>query len=150
MFFKSIIQQVYWHELCNEHYENDCCLHEQGFTMSSFINHTDDIRQTIISAIATQRVIQLNLGSGWRTLEPYQLVYCPEDEKDVLLYGYCRDIIATSLMPSRWQYFHVLDVKKVELTNYCFEPLIEYYDQASTDEQVTLVAIESKSKIAWD
>ncbi|MBD2703890.1 hypothetical protein IC229_24805 [Spirosoma sp. BT702] len=86
----------------------------------------DNLLRTIESAIANQQVIQMKLGSTWRTIEPYQIGPQKGIEQSISVYGYCRDIVADARTPSRWQLFRVDDIDVVELTNYSFQPHIDY------------------------
>ena len=78
---------------------------------------------TIIdSAVASQRVIQLKHNNQWRTIEPY-MVGLHSETQVPCLYGFCRDVMGDS---PRWQFFMLSEIRNMELTNYSFQPHLEY------------------------
>ncbi|WP_460942405.1 hypothetical protein [Spirosoma daeguense] len=82
--------------------------------------------KTIELAITNRQVIQLKLGGAWRTIEPYQLGPQKGTEQAISVYGYCRDVVTDAFTKSRWQLFRIDDIDEVELTNYSFNPHIDY------------------------
>ncbi|MBN8825927.1 MULTISPECIES: WYL domain-containing protein [unclassified Spirosoma] len=85
---------------------------------------------TIESAILDQRVIQINVQGAWRTLEPYQLGLSRQGSRKLTLYGYCRDRACVSRTNSRWQFFEIDQISRIELTTYSFLPHVSYSEQA--------------------
>lgn len=83
---------------------------------------------TIEVAIKRQQVIQLKYKDAWRTVEPYQLGTHHRGQ-GLVLYGYCRDVIPADLKQSRWQIFSLEEIDSIELTNYSFQPHIDYKGQ---------------------
>lgn len=76
-------------------------------------------------AIIDQQVVQIKLAKTWRTIEPY-MMGLHEDTGKSVVYGFCRDVVPSSTMPSRWQLFDLEDIQAVEVTNYSFRPHVDY------------------------
>lgn len=81
----------------------------------------------ISDAIKSKRVIQIKHKGNWRTVEPY-IIGNETGINSTTLYGLCRDVIP-ALSPgqaSRWQIFHFDDIEVAEVTNYQFQPHVDY------------------------
>jgi hypothetical protein len=88
----------------------------------------NNIFTTIEVAIKRKQVIQIKHQDAWRTIEPYQ-VGIHYRSQELVLYGYGRDVIPTSTKHSRWQVFSLGEIDSIELTNYSFQPHIDYKGQ---------------------
>jgi len=105
----------------------------------------DALLATIQSAIIGHQVIQFEINNTWRTVEPYQLGL-QKGEKALSLYGYCRDVVSDDFTPSRWQVFSLEAMKHIELTNYCFQPHVDYDGKA---DLMTSVFCKLQGSHSW-
>ncbi|SOD79333.1 hypothetical protein [Spirosoma fluviale] len=97
----------------------------------------------IDDAIMDQLVIQIKVKKRWRTIEPY-MTGLRRDTLTSVVYGFCRDTVPSPVSPSRWQFFNLDDIDAIEVTNYSFQPHIDY--RGKTD---ALLTVYRKLKPVW-
>ncbi|ADB39131.1 hypothetical protein [Spirosoma linguale] len=97
----------------------------------------------IDDAILDQQVIQIKVKKKWRTIEPYMTGLDRNSLKSVV-YGFCRDMVPSPSYPSRWQRFDLDDIDAIEVTNYSFDPHVDY-----EGEDDCMLTVYRKLKPAW-
>ncbi|GAB3018109.1 hypothetical protein [Spirosoma pulveris] len=97
----------------------------------------------IDDAIVNQFVIQIKVKKSWRTIEPY-MTGLKRDTLTSVVYGFCRDTVPSASSPSRWQFFNLDDIDAIEVTNYSFQPHVDY--KGKTD---ALLSVYRKLNPAW-
>lgn len=105
------------------------------FGVATVMKRKNNVIAVIHTAIKKQQVIQLRLGNRWRTVEPYQTGIRKGTQESVV-YGYCRDVIPAGAVPGRWQMFNLDEIDAVELTNYSFQPHVDYIGQCDCFQMV--------------